>query len=137
MLHNYNCYIEQIGSCDICETEYMYRSELKKHIKHTCFVILYCHLKKNSKAKKKQIIANTCTFCQNYFQKAAKKVKAEKRIFVYDNCCNFHKHVLRRYPWKTRNWIFVVDRHHYKNHKLCSAAYNMVSYKWMKKTAEQ
>ena len=70
-------------------------------------------------------------FAKTVFKRLHKKVKAEKRVFVYDNCCNFHKHVLRRYPWQSRNWNFVIDRHHFKNHKMCSAAYNMDSYKWM------
>ena len=25
----------------------------------------------------------------------------------------------------------MIDRHHYKNHKLCSSAYNMDTYKWL------
>ena len=66
-----------------------------------------------------------------------KNVKAEKRVFVYDNCCNFHKHVLRRYPWQSRKWHFVIDRHHYKNHKMCSRAYDMDSYKWLDKVNSQ
>ena len=70
-------------------------------------------------------------FAKTVFKRLHKKVKAERRVFVYDNCCNFHKHVLRRNPWQSRNWNFVIDRHHFKNHKMCSAAYNMDSYKWM------
>ena len=76
-------------------------------------------------------------FAKTVFKRLPKKVKAEKRVFVYDNCCNFHKHVLRRYPWQSRNWHFVVDRHHYKNHKLCSSAYNMDSYNWMENINSQ
>ena len=53
-------------------------------------------------------------FAKSVFKRLPQKVKAEKRVFVYDNCCNFHKHILRRYPWKSRKWHFVVDRHHYK-----------------------
>ena len=76
-------------------------------------------------------------FAKTVFKRLPKKVKAGKRVFVYDNCCNFHKHVLRRYPWKSRNWHFVVDRHHYKNHKLCSSSYNMDTYKWMENINSQ
>ena len=70
-------------------------------------------------------------FAKTVFKRLHKKVKAKKSVFVYDNCCNFHKHVRKRYPWQSRNWNFVNDRHHFKNHKMCSAAYNMDSYKWM------
>ena len=70
-------------------------------------------------------------FAKTIFKRLPKRVKAERRVFVYDNCCNFHKFTLRRYPWRSRRWTFVIDRHHYKNHKLCSSAYNMDSYKWL------
>ena len=70
-------------------------------------------------------------FAKTLFKRMPKRVKAERRVFVYDNCCNFHKFTLRRYPWRSRRWTFVIDRHHYKNHKLCSSAYNMDSYKWL------
>ena len=69
--------------------------------------------------------------------KITEKCKGRKRVFVYDNCCNFHKHVLRRYPWQSRKWHFVIDRHHYKNHKMCSRAYDMDSYKWLDKVNSQ
>ena len=42
---------------------------------------------------------------------------------------NFHKYMLRRYPRRIRNFLFVVDRHHQCNHKDCSMAYNMDKYK--------
>ena len=51
-------------------------------------------------------------FAKTVFKRLPNKVKADKRVFVYDNCCHFHKHVLRRYPWQSRKWHFVVDRHH-------------------------
>ena len=70
-------------------------------------------------------------FAKTVFKRLPKRVQAEKRVFVYDNCCNFHKFTLRRYPWRSRRWTFVIDRHHYKYHKLCSSAYNMDSYKWL------
>ena len=37
--------------------------------------------------------------------------------------------MLRRYPRRIRNFLFVVDRHHQCNHKDCSMAYNMDKYK--------
>ena len=70
-------------------------------------------------------------FAKTVFKRLPKRVQAEKKVFVYDNCCNFHKFTLRRYPWRSRRWTFVIDRHHYKNHKLCSSAYNMDTYKWL------
>ena len=71
------------------------------------------------------------TFCQNYIQKTAKKSESRKEDICLWQLLQFSETCVERYPWKTRSWIFVVDRHHCKNYKLCSAAYNMDSYKWM------
>ena len=67
-------------------------------------------------------------FAKTIFKRMPKRIKAERRVFVY---LYFHKFALRRYPWRSRRWTFVIDRHHYKNHKLCSSAYNMDSCKWL------
>ena len=70
-------------------------------------------------------------FAKTLFLRFPKRVQAEKRVFIYDNCCNFHKYTLRRYPWRAKQWTFLIDRHHFKNHTLCSNAYNMDTYKWL------
>ena len=44
------------------------------------------------------------------------RVKAKRRYFIYDNSCNCHKYAVRRYPWRIKNFTFVIDRHHLSNH---------------------
>ena len=70
-------------------------------------------------------------FTKPLMKRLPKHVKAAKRVFIYDNNCNTHKYLMRRYPWRCRRWTFVIDRVHFKNHKNCSSAYNMDSYKWL------
>ena len=66
-------------------------------------------------------------YAKPMFKRLPKRVKAARRVFIYDNNCNYHKFLLRRYPWRSRRWTFVIDRMHFKNHKNCSSAYNMDS----------
>ena len=47
------------------------------------------------------------------------RVKAKRRFFIYDNACAAHKSCLRRFPHRIRNWTFLVDRTHRKNHTAC------------------
>ena len=54
-----------------------------------------------------------------------RRVQAQHRYFVYDNCCASHKGALRRFPHRVRHWTFVIDRTHYKNHTACHAGYNI------------
>ena len=61
-------------------------------------------------------------------QRLPRRVKAKRRVVCYDNCCNFMKFCLRRYPWRVRKFLFVVDRAHLPNHKHCSESYNMDMY---------
>ena len=56
------------------------------------------------------------------------KVKAKRRVVVYDFACKLHKCCLRRYPYRIRRFQFVIDRHHQTNHKACSQAYNISKY---------
>ena len=41
-----------------------------------------------------------------------RRVQAQHRFFVYDNCCASHKCALRRFPHRVRHWTFVIDRTH-------------------------
>ena len=68
-------------------------------------------------------------FAKVLMQRMPKRVKAHRRIIIYDNCCNFHKYCLRRFPFRIRRYLFVIDRHHLSNHKNCSQSYNMDNYR--------
>ena len=70
-------------------------------------------------------------FCQSIFRRLPAKVKAHKRVVVYDYACKMHKVCLRRYPYRIRRFQFVIDRHHQPNHKGCSQAYNISNYPHM------
>ena len=39
-----------------------------------------------------------------------------------------HKFYLRRYPYRTKRFQFVIDCHHQSNHKSYSLAYNISKY---------
>ena len=60
------------------------------------------------------------------------RVKAKRRFFIYDNACAAHKSCLRRFPHRVRNWTFLVDRTHWKNHTACHMGYNMDLYPQLK-----
>ena len=60
------------------------------------------------------------------------RVKAKRRYFIYDNSCNCHKYAVRRYPWRIKNFTFVIDRHHLSNHTVCSTAYDINKYNDLK-----
>ena len=59
------------------------------------------------------------------------KVKAKKRVIVYDFACKMHKCALRRFPYRVRRFQFVIDRHHQANHTSCSQGYDMNNYPCM------
>ena len=67
-------------------------------------------------------------FCHSLLRRLPEKVKAHKRVVVYDFACKMHKCCLRRYPYRIRRFQFVIDRHHQTNHKACSQAYNVSKY---------
>ena len=67
-------------------------------------------------------------FCHSLLRRLPAKVKAHKRVVVYDFACKMHKVCLRRYPYRIRRFQFVIDRHHQSNHKACSQAYNISKY---------
>ena len=67
-------------------------------------------------------------FCHSILRRLPDKVKAHKRVVVYDFACKMHKVCLRRYPYRIRRFQFVIDRHHQSNHKSCSQAYNISKY---------
>ena len=59
------------------------------------------------------------------------KVKAKRRVVIYDYACKMHKCALRRFPYRIRRFQFVIDRHHLANHKTCSSVYDMSKYPFM------
>ena len=69
-------------------------------------------------------------FCHSILRRLPEKVKAHKRVVIYDFACKMHKVCLRRYPYRIRRFQFVIDRHHQSNHKhnSCSQAYNISKY---------
>ena len=67
-------------------------------------------------------------FCHSLLRRLPNKVKAKRRVVVYDFACKLHKCCLRRYPYRIRRFQFVIDRHHQTNHKACSQAYNISKY---------
>ena len=67
-------------------------------------------------------------FCHSLLRRLPEKVKAHKRVVIYDFACKMHKTCLRRYPYRIRRFQFVIDRHHQSNHKACSQAYNISKY---------
>ena len=76
-------------------------------------------------------------FCQSIFRRLPGKVKAHKRVIVYDFACKMHKVCLRRYPYRIRRFQFVIDRHHQSNHVGCSQAYNIDNYPEMSQVNTQ
>ena len=60
-------------------------------------------------------------FCHSLLRRLPEKVKAHKRVVIYDFACKMHKVCLRRYPYRIR-------RFHQTNHKACSQAYNISRY---------
>ena len=67
-------------------------------------------------------------FLHSLLRRLPEKVKAHKRVVIYDFACKMHKTCLRRYPYRIRRFQFVIDRHHQSNHKACSQAYNISKY---------
>ena len=67
-------------------------------------------------------------FCHSLLRRLPEKVKAHKRVVIYDFACKMHKVCLRRYPYRIRRFQFLIDRHHQSNHKACSQAYNISRY---------
>ena len=70
-------------------------------------------------------------FCHSILRRLPEKVKAHKRVVVYDFACKMHKVCLRRYPYRIRRFQFVIDRHHQSNHKACSQVYDISKYPQM------
>ena len=67
-------------------------------------------------------------FCHSLLRRLPEKVKAHKRVVIYDFACKLHKCCLRRYPYRIRRFQFLIDRHHQSNHKACSQTYNISKY---------
>lgn len=67
-------------------------------------------------------------FGHSIFRRLPEKVKAHKRVVIYDFACKMQKCCLRRYPYRIRRFQFVIDRHHQSNHKACSQVYNISKY---------
>ena len=67
-------------------------------------------------------------FCHSLFRRLPQKVRAHKRVVIYDFACKLHKVCLRRYPYRIRRFQFVIDRYHQSNHKACSESYNISKY---------
>ena len=70
-------------------------------------------------------------FLHSIMRRLPAKVKAKRRVVVYDFACKMHKCALRRFPYRIRRFQFVIDRHHQANHTACSEAYNMSRYPFM------
>ena len=70
-------------------------------------------------------------FLHSILRRLPIKVKAKKRVIVYDFACKMHKYALRRFPYRIRRFQFVIDRHHQVNHTSCSQSYNMSKYPFM------
>ena len=70
-------------------------------------------------------------FLHSILRRLPAKVKAKRRVVVYDFACKMHKCALRRFPYRIRRFQFVIDRHHQANHTTCSEAYNMSRYPFM------
>ena len=71
-------------------------------------------------AESPQIFTNILT------RRLPKTVQAQRRVVLYDNRCNIHKHALRRGAKEILNFKLFTDRHHWKNHVGCSESYNCV-----------
>ena len=69
-------------------------------------------------AESPQIFTNILT------RRLPKTVKAQRRVFLYDNSCNMHKHALRRGSKEILNFKLFTDRHHWKNHVGCSESWD-------------
>ena len=67
-------------------------------------------------------------FCHSLLRRLPEKVKAHKRVVIYDFACKLHKTCLRRYPYRIRRFQFVIDCQHQTNQKACSQAYNISKY---------
>ena len=70
-------------------------------------------------------------FLHSILRRLPTKVKAKRRVVIYDFACKMHKCALRRFPYKIRRFQFVIDRHHQANHTACSDAYSMANYPFM------
>ena len=66
-----------------------------------------------------------------------KTVKAERRVFLYDNSCNLHKNALKRDAKEISKFKIFTDRHHWKNHTGCSESYNSDRYNYLKNVNTQ
>ena len=66
-----------------------------------------------------------------------RRVQAEHRYFVYDNCCASHKSALRRFPHRVRHFTFEIDRTHFKNHSTCHSGYNIDEFPQLKNINSQ
>ena len=66
-----------------------------------------------------------------------KTVQAQRRVFLYDNSCNMHKHALRRGAKEILNFKLFTDRHYWKNHVGCSESYNCDKYDYLKSVNSQ
>ena len=82
-------------------------------------------------AESPQIFTNILT------RRLPKTVQSERRIFLYDNSCNMHKHALRRGAKEILKFNLFTDRHHWKNHIGCSESYNCDKYDYLKKVNSQ
>ena len=64
-------------------------------------------------------------------------VKSKRRVFLYDNSCNMHKHALRRGAKEMLKFKIFTDRHHWENHTGCSESYNCDKYDYLKTVNSQ
>ena len=58
-------------------------------------------------------------FTSVLLRRLPQRVRAKRRIGLYDNASNMVKIELWRFPYRMRRWQFWVDRHHLCNHSSC------------------
>ena len=76
-------------------------------------------------------------FTSVLLRRLPQKVRAKRRVMLYDNACYLKKVSLRRFPHRIRQWHFLIDRHHLCNHTSCSRSYNMDFYPFLKSINSQ
>ena len=76
-------------------------------------------------------------FLHSILRRLPAKVRAKKRVVIYDFACKMHKYALRRFPYRIRRHQFVIDRHHQANHTGCSEAYDMKLFPFMNNVNSQ
>ena len=122
---------EQSWTCRIYFEQTQLKSSLQKV--HSSLLWTFKNLPRDSErgwyGNIEKSFSSTDQWCLPPGQLLLHLVRTRFTIQAHRISCNYHKFLSRRYPWKSRRWTFVIGRMHFKNHKHCSLAYNMDSYK--------